>query len=376
MSKILFLTSSHRFDDDRIFFHQAKELFKQGFSIKICSLSAEFSGEIDGIQIESFSILETSIQNKIQTFKKVINSFDPDLIICSEPIAVIATKDFTKRKNIHIVYDITEWYPSMRMVERFPFPMNLVHAVKFFLVQLYAGFLSSHYIFGEETKKFPLAYFFPFKKKLISPYYPDDVYIHQNIKKLDPNKITLCYTGQFSEEKGIGNFFEVIDSLSEKKTELEISILLVGGARKEKDEKYFQKLLSKYQFPNLTITKSTSFESFTSSYAEADICFDLRSLNFENHHCLPIKIFYYIASGKPVIYTDLKATRIHMDVSKFGHLVDPKDAIAISDHIIKYIENPEIYSTHAHQARAEYEKSYNWNTIKNDFVDFIKKAIK
>ena len=376
MSKILFLTSSHRFDDDRIFFHQAKELLKQGFSIKICSLSAEFSGEKEGIQIESFSILETSIQNKIQTFKKVINSFDPDLIICSEPIAVIATKDFAKRKNIHVVYDITEWYPSMRMVERFPFPMNLVHAVKFFLVQLYAGFLSSHYIFGEETKKFPLAYFFPFKKKLISPYYPDDVYIHQNIKELASNKITLCYTGQFSEEKGIGNFFEVIDRLRKKKPELEISILLVGGARKEKDEQYFQKLLAKYQFPNITITKSTSFESFTSSYADADICFDLRSLNFENHHCLPIKIFYYAASGKPVIYTDLKATRTHLDVSKFGYLVNPKDANSISNHIINYIENPEIYATHAHQARVEYEKRYNWNAIKNDFVDFIKKAIK
>lgn len=376
MSKILFLTSSHRFDDDRIFFHQAKELLKNGFSIKICSLSSEFSGEIEGIQIESFSILETSIQNKIQAFKKVINSFDPDLIICSEPIAVIAAKDFVKRKNIHLVYDITEWYPSMRMVERFSFPMKFVHAIKFFLVQLYAGFLSSHYIFGEETKKFPLAYLFPFKKKLTSPYYPDDVYIHQKINNLSPNKITLCYTGQFSEEKGIGNFFEAIDYLRKKKPELEIKILLVGGARKEKDEHYFQKLLSKYQFQNIAISKPTSFESFTSSYADADICFDLRSLNFENHHCLPIKIFYYAASGKPVIYTDLKATRIHMDVSKFGYLVEPKDANAISDLILNYIKNPAIYSAHAQQARAEYEKSYNWNAIKDAFVDFIKKAIK
>lgn len=376
MSKILFLTSSHRFDDDRIFFHQAKELLKNGFSIKICSLSSEFSGEIEGIQIESFSILETSIKNKIQAFKKVINSFDPDLIICSEPIAVIAAKDFVKRKNIHLVYDITEWYPSMRMVERFSFPMKFVHAIKFFLVQLYAGFLSSHYIFGEETKKFPLAYLFPFKKKLTSPYYPDDVYIHQKINNLSPNKITLCYTGQFSEEKGIGNFFEAIDCLRKKKPELEIKILLVGGARKEKDEHYFQTLLSKYQFQNIAISKPTSFESFTSSYADADICFDLRSLNFENHHCLPIKIFYYAASGKPVIYTDLKATRIHMDVSKFGYLVDPKDADTISDHILNYIKNPAIYSTHAHQAIVEYEKNYNWNAIKDDLVDFIKKAIK
>lgn len=375
MPKILFLTSSHRFDDDRIFYHQAKELFKNGLSIKICSLSSEFSGEIEGIHIESFSILETSIQNKMQAFKKAIKSFDPDLIICSEPIAVIAAKDFVKRKNIHLVYDITEWYPSMRMVERFSFLMKFVHFIKFFLVQLYAGFLSSHYIFGEETKKFPLAYLFPFKKKLTSPYYPDDVYIHQNINKLSPNKITLCYTGQFSEEKGIGNFFEVIDCLMKKKPELEVKILLVGGARKEKDEQYFQNLLLKYQFQKITISKPTSFESFTSSYADADICFDLRSLNFENHHCLPIKIFYYAASGKPVIYTDLKATRIHIDVSKFGYLVDPKDADTISDHILNYIKNPEIYSTHAHHARAEYEKSYNWNAIKDAFVDFIKNAI-
>lgn len=375
MSKILFLTTAHRYDDDRIFYHQAKALRDCGNEVKICSLSTDFQGVIDGIEIESYSVIEKSTEEKTKVFERVCDSFNPDCIISSEPLAVIATKKFKKKKKISIIYDITEWYPSMRMVENFSFPMNIIHALKFFLIQLYAGFISTHFIFGEETKMFPLAYFFPFKKRITSSYYPDDIYISPNIKKLEENKITLCYTGQFSEEKGIGNFFAAINALKNKKPDLEISILLIGGSRREKDEKYFSDLVKKYQFENIKIGKSTSFETFTEAYADADICFDLRELNYENHHCLPIKIFYYAASGKPVIYTDLKATREHINVSEFGYLVDPENAELIVNHILKYIENPELYSTHAQNARKIYEQKYNWNSIKDSFINFINKSM-
>lgn len=375
MPKILFLTTAHRYDDDRIFYHQAKALKDDGNQVKICSLSSDFQGFVDEIEIESYPILEKSTEEKTKVFERVYKTFQPDCIICSEPLAVISTKKIKKEKKISVIYDITEWYPSMRMVDNFRFPLNVFQAIKFFLIQLYAGWVSTHFIFGEETKKFPLTYIFWFKKSIISPYYPDDQYIHRNIKKLEPNKITLCYTGQFSEEKGIGNFFAVIDSVKKKKPDLDVSVLLIGGARKEKDEKYFSDLLSKYRFENMKIEKVTSFETFTESYAEADICFDLRTMNYENHHCLPIKIFYYAASGKPVIYTDLKATRQHVDVSKFGFLVDPEKADVIAEIVLNYIENPELYSTHAQNARKEYEKKYNWNGIRDSFVNFIKKSI-
>lgn len=373
--RILFLTTAHRHDDDRIFYHQAKALKEQGYEVKICSLSSEFKGNVDGIEIESYAVLERSIHEKNKILEKVCYEYQPDAVICSEPLAVIAAKKIRKNKKISIIYDITEWYPSMRMVERFSFPLNIIHAVKFFLVQLYAGFISTHYIFGENTKKFPLAYFFPFKKSIILPYYPDDVYIKQNIKSLKHGEITLCYTGQFSEEKGIGNFFAAADSLRRKAPHLTISILLIGGSRKEKDEKYFSELIKKYHFENIRIEKPASFESFTEAYADADICFDLRTLNYENHHCLPIKIFYYAASGKPVIYTDLKATRKHVDVSKFGFLVDPENSGKISDLILNYINDPGMYSRHAQNARKEYETKYNWNVIKNTFLTFIKKSL-
>lgn len=376
MQKVLFLTTAHHSHDDRIFFHQAKTLAEEGVEVKISSLYSDVQQNADGIQIESYSILEKSVKEKIDTFKKICISFQPDGIICSEPVAVFAAKQYQKKKKTSIIYDITEWYPAMSMLENYAYPAKIIHAIKFFLVQLYAGFLSTHFIFGENTKKFPLAYFFPLKKNIILPYYPDEKYVVSNTKRLSPNEITLCYTGAISQDKGIGNFFKAVDVLRKKVPETKIKLLIVGAARKESDENYFKNLLSQYQFENIEIRKPTSFEHFTATFADADICFDLRELNFENNHSLPIKLFYYIGAGKPVIYSNLKGIREHMDVSKFGKLVDPRNAEIISDLIVNYIRNPEHYGAHAINARKAFEEKYNWKVIRNSFVDFVKKSIK
>ncbi|MDR3026716.1 glycosyltransferase [Chryseobacterium sp.] len=376
MPKVLFLTTSHSYNDDRIFYHQAKALRDNGYEVKICSLYADYKEVIDGIEIESYAILEESIEKKMETFRKVCDNFQPQTIICSEPLAVVASKKFVKEHNVSCIYDVTEWYPSMRMLSGYSsYLLKFVHAIKFLMIQLYAGYISTHFIFGEKTKKFPLASFFPFKKRIVLPYFPDNSYIYPHIKNLNPEKITICYTGQLSKEKGIENFFRAADTVRMKKPGLDIEILLVGAARTKKDEIYFSELLKKYAWKNIKIVNTVLFEDFTQSYADADLCFDLRDLNFENDHCLPIKIFYYAASGKPVIYTNLKAIRKFMDVSPFGFLVNPTDAETIADIILNYIHNPEIYKLHAHNARKEYEEKYTWDSIKGSFTDFVKQAM-
>ena len=375
INKILFLTTAHHFNDDRIFYHQAKELKNKGFDVKICSLSSDFVGNIDGVEIESYPVIEKSFSEKIEIFQRIIEEFQPDCIVGSEPLAIISAKNYKKKRNINVMYDVTEWYPSKRMVENYSFFIKIFHAIKFFIIQLYSGLISTHFIFGENTKKFPLAYVFPFKKQIVLPYYPSEKYVYPSLKKLEHKKIKLCYAGVFSKEKGIGNFFEAVHNLCRKRPDIEIFILLIGASRKYKDKIYFENLLKKYQFKNIEIKKPTSFETVTQSYSEADICFDLRELNFENNHCLPIKIFYYAASGKPVIYTNLKATREHIEVSKFGYLVNPEDAGTISNLISKYVDNPELYYLHAQNSRKLFEEKYNWDLISNSFSDFVRQSI-
>lgn len=375
MPKVLFLTTSHSYNDDRIFYHQAKALRDNGYEVKICSLYAEYKGCIDGIEIESFAVLEESIETKMETFRKVCVAFHPDCIIGSEPLAIVAVKKFVKEHKISCIYDVTEWYPSMSMLQKYGFPATIFQAIKFSLIHLYAGFLSTHFIFGETTKKFPLAYFFGFKKQIVVPYYPDSLYIKESIKQFDPEVVTLCYTGQISKDKGIENFFNAIDQLRQKLPELYIKILIIGSTVQESDQFYFSSLLKKYSFDNIEIRKPTSFEQFTEAFADADLCFDLREINFENNHSLPIKLFYFMGAGKPVIYSNLKGIRKHMGALSFGSLVEPHNAEAISDVIINYIRNPEWYHSHALNARKEFKEKYNWELIKDSFVDFVKKSI-
>ena len=375
MKRILFLTTAHQFDDDRIFFHQAKTLVKKGFSVKICSLSSEYHGILDGIDVESYQAIHLSIQEKKKILQDVCFSFQPDSIICSEPLAVIAARKFTKKHHAAIIYDVTEWYPSFRMIASYSFLGKLFHAFKFFFIQCYAGWLSSRFIFGEYSKRFPLYYFFPFKKSILLPYFPDEEYIDENRNAFSPNKIKLCYTGNFTVDKGIVNFLNAADSFRKRRPEIKISLLLIGAPPSENNQKFFNYLLQKYDFDDVEIKKPVLFKNFTSSFSDADICFDLRKKNFENNHCLPIKIFYYAASGKPVIYTNLKATRAFVDVCEFGYLVHPEDPEEIGDCIETYINNPNLYNKHSQNAKILYTKKYNWKIIEDSFVNFIKDSV-
>lgn len=371
--KILFLTTSHTYNDDRIFYHQALELKNQGFRVKIVSLNSAFVGELDDIEIEAYSILGKTIKDKIQTLVDIGIAYQPDCVICSEPLAVVAANKIKKKNSCSIIYDVTEWYPSHSMLVDIPNYKRPFLFLKFCGIQLWAGFLSSHFIFGEEDKQRPLTLFFPFKKKLILPYYPSTKYVVDSKHTLQ-DEIKLCFTGTISEEKGISNFFKVIEQLFSEH-QLSFSVLLIGKPINAEEERIFNSYLSKFPNFKITIKEPTTFLEFSQSLAEADICFDLRDLNFENHHSLPIKLFYYMGSGKPVVYSKLKAIEKHLDVHQFGYLFDPKNTQEIVNCILNYTKNKDLYKQHAENARKLYLERYSWGEIRDSFVHFVTKSV-
>jgi len=102
---------------------------------------------------------------------------------------------------------------------------------------------------------------------------------------------------------------------------------------------------------------------------------DLREKDKENNKCLPIKLFYYMACGCPVIFSDLDAIKMHIpEINEFACTVNPNDEHEISQHITEYIRIHEKYKNHASTALEYAEKKYNWRVLSTHFLKFIEDA--
>jgi glycosyltransferase involved in cell wall biosynthesis len=228
------------------------------------------------------------------------------------------------------------------------------------------------FIFGEWYKSKPYRLFFPHKPFSYISYFPDLKFINFIKPELPDGKLRLCYSGKISLEKGYGNFFSVLKELFEYKSELKIEVKIIGWYDNIQDKKECENIF-RYVNNNITLTilDRQSFKNFIDLIKETDIFLDLRSDDFENQHCLPIKLFYYAALGRPVIFSNLKAIRKEVEIDLFGFLVQPTAKERIVKIIIDYLENRELYYRHCANARYLAEKEYNWQKIESQFLEFI-----
>jgi glycosyltransferase involved in cell wall biosynthesis len=368
------LTSTHSPFDDRIFYHQGKALARK-FKVVIISSTENIRTTIDNITVVGDNSHASDKKQKVEFFKQSLTQFNPELIICSEPLPIIAALKYKKAttKKVKIIYDVTEWYPSKKNLEGLSAFHGFITIFKLLLVNLYASARCDGFIFGEQYKSLPYRFLFGYKKWEMVSYYPDLKYINYQESELVPGKICLGYTGKISIEKGIGNFFAAAVALKRKSLETKVKLKIIGWCLNSTEKNSFEKLCREAENIEIEILAKQDFETFSDQLHDVDILCDLRKLDFENNHCLAIKVFYYAACGKPVIYSDIKAIKRDIDVNKFGYFVDPTDSEMISDHIIHYIEHPDLYQQHSQVARKLAEEKYNWGIIEPQFVEFISK---
>ena len=371
---IAFLTSGHLPFDDRIYYHMAMTLAEEGHNILIISSRQEIIEVSGRISINSFYDNGHSKKDKITSFSDRLEAFTPDIAICSEPLPLIAAKRYRRKasSNLRIVYDITEWYPSGRFLGEYRSVFRLYGFVKLLLINISASLFADAFIFGEYYKSKPYRFLFPFSPGRFITYYPDLKYVDFKESSLPDEKLRLSYSGEISIDKGFGYFMKVVNGLADMYPYLEIEVRLVAWYGSEKDTTECEPLL-KNDSNNITIyfAGRQKYSDFTGQINETDIFLDLRKVTFENNHSLPIKLFYYAALGRPVIFSDLKAVRRDVEVEKFGFLTDPGNAEGIILLISNYLKDPCLYKRHCENARALAIEKYNWSKISPEFLNFI-----
>jgi glycosyltransferase involved in cell wall biosynthesis len=371
---ISFLTSAHYYNDDRIFYHMAKSLFRAGNNIEIISSKTEMNQLCEGILINSFNGDLSSKRNKILIFEKLLNQSKPDIIICSEPLTILAAQKYKRlsAKKVRILYDITEWYPSKKNLHSKNFLLVIYTFFKLLLFNIYASSMIDAFIFGEWYKSKPYRFVYRNKPFVYTTYYPDLNFIRPAAAGFIGKKLNLCYSGKISREKGYINFINVANRLAVLLPELLIDVKIIGWHGTEDDKKECESIkLSDRENITFTFYPKQEYRDYIKLIGSTDIFLDLRSDDFENQRCLPIKLFYYLALGRPVIYSDLKAIRKEVEIDKFGSLVKPEDTEGTCAVIKKYVLNRELYVAHCNNALAYSSTKYNWKKIEPSFLSFI-----
>jgi glycosyltransferase involved in cell wall biosynthesis len=375
---ISFLTSGHEPFDDRIFFHMARSLSDNGQNVEVVSSKIDLKQQVDGINLNCFGGDKFSKREKINRFREYLTDFKPDLIICSEPLTVLAANQYAKKsqKKIRIVYDITEWYPSKKNLNVHKIPLRWFFFVKLLSFNILTSFLTDAFIFGERYKSRPYRFLFPRKPFVFISYYPDLRYIKSLKPEFEENKLRLSFSGKISLEKGFGNFVNVLNGISKSMNNLKIEAKIIGWYETIKDENECTNLIRKLnQNIKLSYYEKQPFIKYLELIRDTDIFLDLRSNDFENRHSLPIKLFYYAALGRPVVFANLKAIEKEIEIDKFGFLVQPDNTNQVIKIILTYLKNQDLYYEHCINARNLVESKYNWKKIEPALFDYINEML-
>ena len=367
--KISFLQVDHHLDDDRVWHHQSKLLKDNNFDISVISTRTDSSDLENVFCFDDMKMKKTDVCKKIS---KIFNQIEPNIIICDNPLAVYFASRYKKKyhQKTKIVMDVTEWYPSKKNLAHLIGFKRFIKKIILKCLNFYTGFLVDGFIFGEYHKAKSFKKYFKKKRHIDLPYYPDLKYISQGKAKNDFSTWNFLYSGQLTKEKGSDNLFNAIKFIALENRSCNFILNIISN--NASNEKYTSKKIEIPDNVKIKIQSYLPFEKYCNEIANYDIFFDLREKDKENNHCLPIKLFYYMACGRPIIFSDLEAINLQVaEINEFAYLTNPDDFTNISRAVTTYITNKDKYYEHSAAALKYSKEKYNWEMLSDKFLKFI-----
>lgn len=239
-----------------------------------------------------------------------------------------------------------------------------------------AAFLADGFIFGENYKGRLLRKLMPRKPHVELTYYPSRGLIPAVIPSPPGNELELSYSGKLNREKGTEAFLKMVGKLAGKEKGMKIRLMLIGFYGNAKEKKYLEDILAQLP-PNVSVEKHgfLPLKEYLGRIASSHFFFDLRERTLENRYSLPIKLFYYMALGRPLFFSDLPVIRSVMEPPSFLHLVDPHDTDHLVELLRKYLQDPSRYLEECREAQELARHEYAWENIAPQLTDFIHKNL-
>ena len=190
---------------------------------------------------------------------------------------------------------------------------------------------------------------------------------------LSQNNKYVCFVGNLAPWQGVEYLIKAAPMVLEKVPEAKF--LIVGdGMMREKLEKMVNKIGSDNKF---IFTGVIPYEEVPEFINISDICVCPSPVDsyFQTSGGSSLKIFEYLACGKPVVTGDIRGDRDLVVDSNSGFAVKSEDYEELSKAILKLLEDEELRQQMGRNGREAVVKNYSWKRTAEKVAEVCEEII-
>ncbi|MBD2743467.1 glycosyltransferase family 1 protein [Coleofasciculus sp. FACHB-1120] len=192
---------------------------------------------------------------------------------------------------------------------------------------------------------------------------------------IDPDTHMVFYVGRFDRRKGIETVVRAVGK-SQMRQQDNLKLFIGGGSRPGQSDGIERDRIEKI-VGELGLQDITSFpgrlgdDTLPAYYAAADVC--VVPSHYEPFGLVAIEA---MASGTPVVASDVGGLQFTVVPEETGLLAPPKDAAAFAAAIDRILANPEWRKQLGKKARVRVEKMFSWDGVATQLSDLYTQLIK
>ena len=187
---------------------------------------------------------------------------------------------------------------------------------------------------------------------------------------LPKDAFIVGYVGRFhtmNMPKGLDTLVEAA-ALSD-----DVTVCLIGGPAEAVEALRARDLLSESR---LRYLGQVPLADVPRCLAALDVCaMPLPLTPHFAHYASPLKLFEYMASGRPIVASDLPSTREVVAHEESALLVPPGDPAALAAALRRLRDDPGLGERLAARARALVEARHTWEMRANGIIDFMQQKL-
>jgi len=188
----------------------------------------------------------------------------------------------------------------------------------------------------------------------------------------DPGKTYFVFVGSLKKWHGVENAILSVEKAI--KHDAKIRLVVVGDGP---ERAYLQSVVAtKGLTEHVTFVGKVNYSQVPLYIGMATACLGLFDKERNDRTGLsPLKIFEYMACGRPVVTTDVGNLKSIIGRHQCGIIIQPGDIDAVSEALMNLVRNRELAKKLGRNGREAAEKYYAWPAISQKVIEIIKSVM-